>query len=97
LKPSQIEGNININDCIKAKSPMSRLPKAIREKILRCEGALTEAEAAAFVGVKTLAEFRRLRRTGLLGDPIPGTTLWNQVELHRSISQCRPAPSICSA
>jgi len=70
---------------------MSRLPKAIREKILRSEGALTEAEAAAFVGVKTLAEFRRLRRTGLLGDPIPGTTLWNQVELHRSISQCRPS------
>jgi hypothetical protein len=70
---------------------MSRLPKAIREKILRGEGALTEAEAAAFVGVKTLAEFRRLRRTGLLGDPIPGTTLWNQVELHRSISQLRPS------
>ena len=69
---------------------MSRLPKAIREKILRREGALTEAEAAAYVGAKTLAEFRRLRRTGLLGDPIPGTTLWDQIELHRSISQCRP-------
>jgi hypothetical protein len=70
---------------------MSPSPKAIREKLLRGEGALTEAEAAAYVGVKTLAEFRRLRRTGLLGDPIPGTTLWNHNDLHRSISQCRPA------
>ena len=69
---------------------MSRLPKAIREKILRRDGALTEAEAAAYVCAKTLAEFRRLRATGLLGDPIPGTTLWDQIELHQSISQCRP-------
>ncbi len=58
---------------------MSRFAKAIREKILRRDGALTEAEAAAYVGAKTLAEFRRLRATGPLGDPIPGPTLWDQI------------------
>jgi hypothetical protein len=69
---------------------MSPSPKAMRKKILRREVALTEAEAAAYVGVKTFAEFRRLRRTGLLGEPIPGTTLWNHNDLQRSISQLRP-------
>jgi hypothetical protein len=72
---------------------MSRLPKAIREKILRREGALTEAEAAAVVGAKTLVEFDRWRRIGVIGEPIPGTKLWDRTELHRSLDQL-PAPNL---
>jgi hypothetical protein len=69
---------------------MSRLPKAIREKILRREGALTEAEAAVLVGAKTLVEFDRWRRLGVICDPIPGTRLWDPTELNRYIEMCRP-------
>jgi hypothetical protein len=54
---------------------MSRLPKAINEKILRREGALTEAEAAALVGEKNLVDFNRWRRSGIICEPIPGTRL----------------------
>jgi hypothetical protein len=66
---------------------MSRLPKTIREKLLRREGALTEAEAAAIVGAKTLVEFDRWRRLGAICEPIPGTKLWDRTELYRSIDQ----------
>jgi len=69
---------------------MTRLPKAIRETILRREGALTEAEAAAHVGATTLAEFDRWRRSGVICAPIPGTRLWDRTELYRSVEKCRP-------
>jgi hypothetical protein len=52
----------------------------------------TEAEAAAYVGVTTL-EFDRLRRSGILCEPIPGTKLWDRTELYRSVAQCRPQSS----
>jgi hypothetical protein len=56
---------------------MTRLPKAIRESILRRDGALTEAEATAYVGAKSQAEFNRWRRSGAIGALIPGTRLWD--------------------
>jgi hypothetical protein len=72
---------------------MSRLPKAIREKILRREGALTQAEAAVLAGAKTSEEFDRWRRLGAICEPIPGTKLWDRTELYRSIDQL-PAPNL---
>jgi hypothetical protein len=70
---------------------MSPLSKAMREKILRHEGALTEDEAAACVGAKTLAQFRRWYRADMICGPIPGTSLWNRDDLYRSIAQLRPS------
>jgi len=67
-------------------------PKALREKSYAAKGALTETEAAAYVGVTTL-EFDRLRRSGILCEPIPCTKLWDRTELYRSVAQCRPQSS----
>jgi hypothetical protein len=72
---------------------MSRLPRAIGEKILLREGALTAVEAATVVGAKTLAEFDRWRRLGVICEPILGTKLWDPTELYRSIDRL-PAPNL---
>jgi|HubBroStandDraft_6_1064221.scaffolds.fasta_scaffold943007_1 hypothetical protein len=89
LKHSQIEGRVDITLSL-GNLLMSPLSKAMREKILCREGALTEDEAAAFVGAKTLAQFRRWCEADMICGPIPGTKLWNRDDLYRSIAQLGP-------
>lgn len=48
---------------------------------------LTKAEAAAYVGCKTLSSFSDRVRRGLLPGPVPGTHTWDRVAIDRVLDQ----------